>query len=393
MYAGGGYQSDLNVTGSDLIGAGTTTGTGAIYALALDPPLTQTYQEGLLLHVRFHVPNSGAATLDVDGQGAVPLVRVEDGGTFSPLLPEELNATTLYQLIHDGTNFQVITGLPVIPPDASETRKGITRFATTLESTDGANNTTAITPQKMVAYVSTRVTSLWNNQGLIDCSDNPDYPEGERGDAFTVSVGGRIGGPTGEEVQPHDIIYCFEENPGGDFDHWEIVRSDFVPATEALSGLLRIAAQAQVDAGTDDASAVTPLKLASRLAALVNRSQELLVLDTHLSEGLATGSRNRYRVVNGNLVLPQDIRLQPDAGITGIDGWVLNFPLPQSAFGAIAGVCFSEKGAFFRFVMNADGQVSLTGDFDGANDALLFTPQPYVARFPIQYHDAKPPSL
>ena len=399
MYASGGYHSDLslNISGnlpaaSDLGGVGTTTGSDTAYMLTLDPPLAQSYPAGLLLRVRFHASNSGPATFNVDGQGALPLVKIEDGGTISPLQPNELDTTTYYQLIYDGANFQI--GLPVVPPDASEVRSGIARFATTLEAGDDSNNVTAITPQKLIAYVSTRVTSLWNNQGLIDCSDNPDYPEGERGDAFTVSVGGRIGGPTGEEVQVHDVIYCFEETFGGDFDHWEIIRSDVVPATEALSGLLRIATQAQVDAGTDDASAVTPLKLANHLASFLNRSRELFIQPVHLSNGLTTGSRNRYQVINGNLVIVQDVRLQPDNGINDLNGWVLNFPLPESVpSGAISGVCFSEQGAFFRYAINGQGQVTLIGTFQGTDDAVYFAPQPYVARFPIEYWIDSPPNL
>jgi hypothetical protein len=47
------------------------------------------------------------------------------------------------------------------------------------------------------------------------------------------------------------------------------VQLTFPPATETVQGVARIAPQAKVDAGTDDADFVTPLKLAARLANLL----------------------------------------------------------------------------------------------------------------------------
>ena len=43
--------------------------------------------------------------------------------------------------------------------------------------------------------------------------------------------------------------------------------ADIVPASETESGIIEIATQAEVDAGTDDTRAITPLKLKTRLDA------------------------------------------------------------------------------------------------------------------------------
>ncbi|MCB0374831.1 MAG: hypothetical protein KDD04_02835 [Sinomicrobium sp.] len=112
----GGYQSDTNLGDltfagdfpieNSLGGYGETTGAGDDYALTLDPPITQ-YRTGMSLQVRFNHANMGAATLDVDGQGAVPILK-----SMGMLLEaDDLNTTHIYNLIYTGASFQA--GVPV----------------------------------------------------------------------------------------------------------------------------------------------------------------------------------------------------------------------------------------------------------------------------------------
>lgn len=42
----------------------------------------------------------------------------------------------------------------------------------------------------------------------IDCSANPNYPAGNLGDSYLVTVAGKIGGSAGPRVNPGDLATC-----------------------------------------------------------------------------------------------------------------------------------------------------------------------------------------
>lgn len=50
----------------------------------------------------------------------------------------------------------------------------------------------------------------------IDCSTNPNYPSASEGEYLIVSVAGKIGGASGEEVEAGDLIICATDSSGGD---------------------------------------------------------------------------------------------------------------------------------------------------------------------------------
>jgi len=49
----------------------------------------------------------------------------------------------------------------------------------------------------------------------LDCSANPNYSEALVGDQYIVSVAGLIGGASGKSVYVGDLVYCIEDNAGG----------------------------------------------------------------------------------------------------------------------------------------------------------------------------------
>jgi len=49
----------------------------------------------------------------------------------------------------------------------------------------------------------------------LDCSGNPNYSEALVGDQYIVSVAGVVGGASGKSVYVGDLIYCIEDNAGG----------------------------------------------------------------------------------------------------------------------------------------------------------------------------------
>ena len=104
-----------------------------------------------------------------------------------------------------------------------------------------------------------------NLKGDIDCSTNPNYPPAVTGDAWVVTVAGKIGGAAGKVVNIGDLVVAKADNPGGDEAtvgaDWFVLESNRDQATETRLGVARLATQAETYTGIDDLTIVTPLKL------------------------------------------------------------------------------------------------------------------------------------
>lgn len=85
--------------------------------------------------------------------------------------------------------------------------------------TDGtlaANSDSVVPSQKAVkTYVDTAVTGLLEFKGSTDCSSNPNYPAASKGDAYVVTVAGKIGGASGTSVDIGDVYVAKADNAGG----------------------------------------------------------------------------------------------------------------------------------------------------------------------------------
>lgn len=85
--------------------------------------------------------------------------------------------------------------------------------------TDGtlaANSDIRVPSQKAVkTYVTASVVGLLDFKGSTDCSANPNYPAALKGDAYIVSVAGKIGGASGISVDAGDIYIASADNAGG----------------------------------------------------------------------------------------------------------------------------------------------------------------------------------
>lgn len=120
-------------------------------------------------------------------------------------------------------------------PDASETVKGIAELATNAEGIAGTDDLRIITPETLAAVFTDRIdtnTALGTSnvkvpsqnavkayadaligandamvyKGVIDASANPNYPAGNKGETYKISVAGKIGGASGPNVEVGDII-------------------------------------------------------------------------------------------------------------------------------------------------------------------------------------------
>lgn len=135
-----------------------------------------------------------------------------------------------------------------------------------INGTDAVNKT----------YVDNLVASGVKIVGVLNCSANPNYPAATVGQAWHVSVAGRIGGVSGEIVEVGDLILCTTTTVGGDEatagDDFIIMQTNYDAATETVAGFIRIATTAEVNAGTDNTTAVTPSKMAAYVASQISAS-------------------------------------------------------------------------------------------------------------------------
>ncbi len=93
------------------------------------------------------------------------------------------------------------------------------KIPTTYLDTDGtlaANSDVKLATQKAVkTFVENAVTGLLEFKGATDTSANPNYPAALKGDAYVVSVAGKIGGASGKSVDIGDFYIANADNAGG----------------------------------------------------------------------------------------------------------------------------------------------------------------------------------
>ena len=124
--------------------------------------------------------------------------------------------STLYPVLTDSAT-RLITGDPQAALNLKANLASPTFTGVPLSTTAaGGTNTTQIATTAFVsAAVSLAVTGLLELKGSLDCSTNPNYPSGSVGDAYLVTVAGKIGGSAGLDVDIGDTIICQTDNAGG----------------------------------------------------------------------------------------------------------------------------------------------------------------------------------
>lgn len=119
--------------------------------------------------------------------------------------------------------------------------------------------------QSELDTINNNITGALIYQGGYDASTDTPSLEGtttgiDQGWTYTITEGGTF---NGEDVQVGDMIIAETNNPSSISD-WTVVNKnipDIVDATDTDKGIIRIATQAEVDAGTNSTAAVTPATL------------------------------------------------------------------------------------------------------------------------------------
>ncbi|WP_025663277.1 hypothetical protein [Aquimarina megaterium] len=101
-------------------------------------------------------------------------------------------------------------------------------------------------------------------------------------------------------------------------------------------------------------------------------------------------NRNKYAVINGNLVIPQNIRLRRVGGAgqlggTASGGTVLKMPTPADVGGVIAWTVQSSEGNSFFCQLSGFGILVITGEFTSDLDEVSIHFPSYVAKIPLEF--------
>jgi len=209
---------------------------------------------------------------NVTAAGALMQSQVDLDGITSLTLPNDVTISTFVKTLLNASDEATFRSLiqaeaegALAVPDASMTTKGRIELATQDEVNTGTDTVKAVTPSTLANYAQWAIIA---GGGGVTAYTHPNHS----GDVTSSGDGAQTLQPVAITGKPTDVPasgdrFLFADASDG-FDLKEGDVADLalvaVPdATYAVKGKLEIATQAEVDAGTDDTRAVTPLTLSN----------------------------------------------------------------------------------------------------------------------------------
>ena len=217
--------------------------------------------------------NSGIVTLDVNPDNTTveinsDAVRIKDLGVSTAKIAD--SAVTTLKLADANVTFAKIQNLATMTvigrvAAGSGVASGISIIDdNTMASASASNLATA---GSIKAYVDNRIASLGNLEGGFAAGSSVNFPAsagGTRaGDYWYVTSAGTVQGVV---LNIGDVLIAAIDAASPTVAaNWIFLESNRDQATETVKGVAEIATQAETNAGTDDATIVTPLKLKTYL--------------------------------------------------------------------------------------------------------------------------------
>jgi hypothetical protein len=206
-------------------------------------------------------------------------------------------------------------------PDKDITVAGLSDIGTAgalASDTDGtlsANSDSRIATQKAVkTYVDTTVTGVLKFKGSTDCSTNPNFPAAVKGDAYIVTVAGKIGGASGISVDVGDVYSASADNAGGTQaavgSSWFILEHNLVGALLSTNNLSDVANAATARANLGAAALAGSSSQAFAAAALTAY--------TNLSLTPASGTSGNMQVITAGATYSQVNVYNSTGGVNAI---------------------------------------------------------------------------
>jgi hypothetical protein len=177
------------------------------------------------------------------------------------------NAVTTVKITDKNVTFakiQDIATMTVIGRVAAGT--GTPSAVTILSDLSMASGTTLATSQAIKSYVDATLTSLGNLEGGFNAATATDFPIGQtptpgtkKGDYWYVTVAGTVHGVV---FDVGDVLIATKDNAAvADASDWIVLETNRGQATTTILGVVALATQAEVIAGTNNTKAVTPASI------------------------------------------------------------------------------------------------------------------------------------
>ncbi len=216
---------------------------------------------------------SGSVTLDLNPDNTTievnsDIVRIKDLGVSTAKLADD--AVTTIKVTDSNITFakiQNIATMTVMGRVASGT--GVASEISILDSNTmtGASSSNLATAGSIKAYVDNTIAGLGNLEGGFAAGSATDFPTGtggtKKGDYWYVTSAGTVHGIV---LNIGDVLVAKIDSASPSLPtDWIFLESNRDQATETILGVIRLATQTEVNTGTDDTTAVTPLKLKTLL--------------------------------------------------------------------------------------------------------------------------------
>lgn len=178
---------------------------------------------------------------------------------------------------------------------------------------------------------------LFKIKGLIDASTNPAFPASPSdGDVHLITVAGTVGGIA---LDQGDMLVYFSGT-------WAPIEKNTIRATELLEGYTRLATQAETNAGTDDTTSVTPLKLKvwASFLGLVKQYEATIVGDGVATQFVVPHGFNSKNIEVQVFEVATDAEVITDVQRSSVNDVTIGI-LPARAVGVSFDVIVQSKGA------------------------------------------------
>lgn len=139
--------------------------------------------------------------------------------------------------------------------------------AAVTDSITGTSSTKLVTENAVVTYVGSAIAAIGTFIGGFAAGSATDFPVAaggtNKGDYWRVTSPGTV---HGEILAIGDVVISTVDTPIiTTTADWIFLQMNIDQATESVAGIARLATQVQSDAGTDDTTIITPLKLKTTL--------------------------------------------------------------------------------------------------------------------------------
>jgi hypothetical protein len=201
-------------------------------------------------------------------------------------------------------------------------------------------------------------------KGILDCSTNPNYPVGNAGEIYRVSVAGKIGGASGAVVEINDLIMCNTDGTSaGDQatvgTKWNVIQTN-IDGAVISADTVAVDGQIIVESGTSG-------KIIKKSVASIDATGKMLTTSLGLGS-TPTFLPNNPLAMNGNAIGYVQAHIQNLSSAT-----------PSSGDFVVTADTGNDTTNYIDMGINSSGYSDSTFTISGALDGYLYTSNSHLA--------------